>query len=200
MMTHIDKDSVLINREKAVSILKKYASDQKAFLAVYAHCTAVCCLAEEIALSITENSKLSPDINLVVTGAMLHDIGRFLRPPGHRDSINHGLEGAAILRNEGLFKQAYIAERHIGAGISPEEAAMLGMPAGDYRPVSLEEKIVAHADNLIFNIRRGTIKEVIIRFKREVGSECAENILNLHKELQDSGAFIKLEELNDWNE
>ncbi|GEM_PF-6199151 len=40
-----------------------------------------------------------------------------------------------------------ITERHFAAGISREEAIRLGLPPKDYLPVSLEEKIVCHADN-----------------------------------------------------
>ncbi len=44
-----------------------------------------------------------------------------------------------------------IIERHLGAGIPKDEAIILGLPPKDYMPMSLEEKIVAHADNLIEN-------------------------------------------------
>ncbi len=42
-----------------------------------------------------------------------------------------------------------IIKTHIGAGISSDDAIALGLPAGDYVPKNLEEKIVAHADNMV---------------------------------------------------
>ena len=63
---------------------------------------------------------------------------------------------------------ALIAERHIGAGITKEEAIELGLPPKDYLPVTLEEKIVAHADNLIFGTERVEIDAVIKKFEKRL--------------------------------
>ena len=57
------------------------------------------------------------------------------------------------------MKYVNITLKHIGAGIPSDEAEILELPPGDYMPCTLEEKIVAHADNLI----NGTI-EVNIGF------------------------------------
>jgi len=95
----------------------------------------------------------------------LHDIGR-----SKTHSIEHGVVGAEILRDLGFDERlALIAERHIGAGITKEEAIELGLPPKDYLPVTLEEKIVAHADNLIFGTERVEIDAVIEKFEKRLG-------------------------------
>ena len=41
-----------------------------------------------------------------------------------------------------------IVERHVGAGIPADEVEEMGLPPGEYVPVSLEEKLVCYADKL----------------------------------------------------
>ncbi len=45
-----------------------------------------------------------------------------------------------------------IIKKHIGCGISREEALKYNLPDDDYIPKTDEEKIVAHADNLLNGI------------------------------------------------
>ncbi|MCX6694840.1 MAG: HD domain-containing protein [Candidatus Altiarchaeota archaeon] len=80
------------------------------------------------------------DVEFVETAALLHDIGR-CRTHG----ILHGIEGAKILKDYPDY--ARVCERHVGAGITKEEAVELGLPERDYIPGTIEEKIIAHADN-----------------------------------------------------
>jgi uncharacterized protein len=62
----------------------------------------------------------------------------------------HGLQGAEILEKEGVDKEVVeIVRRHVGAGISPEEAKKLGLPDHDYIPRTLEERIVCFADKMV---------------------------------------------------
>lgn len=137
--------------EKALSILKNLCSEN-----VVEHCLAVSEYAYELALAI-KNKGYEVDVELVRLGGLLHDIGR-----SRTHGIEHGVVGAEILRELGFDeKLALIAERHIGAGITKEEAIELGLPPKDYLPITLEEKIVAHADNLIFGTKRVEIDDVI---------------------------------------
>ena len=53
-----------------------------------------------------------------------------------------------------------IVERHTGAGIDAEDAKALGLPVKDYTPKSLEERIVAHADNLYSGDTRLTMAQL----------------------------------------
>jgi uncharacterized protein len=145
--------------EEALSILKSLCSKD-----VVEHCLAVSEYAYEIALAI-KNNGYDVDVELVKLGGLLHDIGR-----SKTHGIEHGVAGAEILRNLGFDERvALIAERHIGAGITKEEAIELGLPPKDYLPVTLEEKIVAHADNLIFGTKRVEIDDVIKKFEKRLG-------------------------------
>lgn len=173
----------------AIILLEKHAPNRRAFQGVLAHSLAVSMLASEMAAHIAEKAGKSIDMRLLVSGAILHDIGRYQYPPGRKNSILHGWAGGRILRQENMNHHAIIAERHIGAGISDKEAKKLGMPAGEYMPVSIEEKIIAHADNLVFYTRRGSISEVIRRFSRESGADSVFLLKQLHQELCALGAF-----------
>lgn len=93
-----------------------------------------------------EAAGLHPNRAVVLPGALLHDVGR-----SQVQDIRHASLGADLLRgDEPPWDVAVVltVERHTGAGIPAEEAALLGLPVRDYTPQSLEERIVAHADNL----------------------------------------------------
>lgn len=119
------------------------------------------------------------DKELVSRGALLHDIGR-----GKTHGISHAALGADIARELGLPDEiSNIIERHIGAGITKSEAEKLGLPIRNYIPKTLEEKIVAHADNLISHDKKRKVAE-IVNYIDELGyKEQAKKILELHEEL-----------------
>ena len=126
---------------------------------VIEHCKKVKDLAIEIAKKIKENGT-NVDMEAVEAGAILHDLGR-----AKRNDIMHVVEGVKIARKYGLPKKVIsIIEHHVGAGIDEEDAEMLGLPKKDYSPKSIEEEIVAHADNLTSNGYR-YIEEAINEFK-----------------------------------
>lgn len=119
---------------------------------VIAHCRAVTACALEYA---TRNPEI--DFDLVLAGAMLHDIGR-----SRTHSIHHAQEGAALLRSKGYPEAlARIVECHTGAGLTADECSLLGLAPRDCMPRTTEEKIVAHADNLISGHRRVSIEDSI---------------------------------------
>ena len=135
---------------------------------VIEHCRAVADYAKKIAINIRENAthkgqQVQIDIDAVFMGALLHDIGR-----SKTHGIGHAVAGAKIALENGLDeKLVKIIERHIGAGIPKEEAKGLGLPEKDYVPVTIEEKIVAHADNLIFGKEIGTMDELILNLRKK---------------------------------
>lgn len=136
--------------------------------AVIGHCRAVAEYARTIALDINRCAKkrgtqVKVDIDAVFIGGLLHDIGR-----SRTHGMDHAVEGARIALENGLSQKiANIIERHIGAGITREEAVTFGLPDKDYLPVTLEEKIVAHADNLVFGSRVGTFDGVVLNLRRK---------------------------------
>ena len=103
------------------------------------HVEAVSKYAVEVAESLAD-----ADVALVQIGGLLHDIGRC-----KTHGIEHGIVGGKLLRSFGVDERvANIAEKHVGAGITEKEAVRLCLPPGSYIPETLEEKIVAAADNL----------------------------------------------------
>lgn len=144
-----------ISRSTALKILKDAGCSKD----VIEHCIFVSELATEIA----RKHPSGPDIELVEIGALLHDLGR-----SRTHGITHAIEGAAIAERLGLGPLiTNIIKRHIGAGICPEEAREFGLPEDDYIPRTLEEKIVAHADNLVSGTRRIGLEERIAQMKKK---------------------------------
>ncbi|WP_414469597.1 TIGR00295 family protein [Methanobacterium sp. ACI-7] len=140
------------------------------------HCIAVCKKANQLSSNFD-----SINIELVKTGAMLHDIGRC-----KTDNIDHAIVGAEILKELGFSTEvSSIALRHIGAGIPKEEAEILGLPPKDYMPITLEEKIVAHADNLIHWNKEVDVDFVIKKWKNRLGKNhpSIERLIKLHHEI-----------------
>ena len=157
--------------ERCIELLKEYGCSD----GVIKHCTAVRDVAVRIA------KKADADLKLVEAGALLHDIGR-----SKTHGILHAVEGVRIARRIGLpLSILYIIERHLGAGIPKEEAIKLGLPEKDYIPETLEEKIVAHADNLIHDCKRQRIEDEIRQAKEKGLEQVAQRLIALHKELSD---------------
>ncbi len=107
------------------------------------------------------------DMPLVETGAMLHDIGR-----GQTHGVEHGAVGGQMVRRLGLpMEVAFIVERHVGAGLTEDEARRSGLPPGNYVPESLEEKIVCYADKLIEGDHEIPIESTIEALVEELGAD-----------------------------
>lgn len=147
---------------------------------VIQHCKEVASLAVEIADRIKEAGH-EVNSELVEVGALLHDFGR-CRTHG----ITHAVEGFKLAKSRGVDPEiSEIIKRHIGAGISKEEARQLGLPEDDYFPRSLEEKIVSHADNLVKGTKRITIDErIALMRKKEVSEQVILRIKSLDDELE----------------
>ena len=155
-----------------IEILKKEKTPQN----VIDHSIAV----YNKALEIAENFP-NADLNLIKKGALLHDIGR-----SKTHDITHAIEGRKIACQYGYDEDVLnIIERHIGAGITENEAADLGLPVKSYLPETLEEKIVAHADNLVSGSEEVDIDFVIAKWKRRIkdSDDNIERLLKLDEEL-----------------
>ena len=112
---------------------------------------------------------------------MLHDIGRC-----RTNGIDHAIIGAGMLKELGFSDEVTkIALRHIGAGIPKEEAKLLGLPPKDYIPLTLEEKIVAHADNLVHWNDEVELDFVIKKWKNRLGENhlSIKRLIKLHHEI-----------------
>lgn len=112
---------------------------------------------------------------------MLHDIGR-----SRTHGLTHAIVGVEIARKHGYSEDVLnIIERHIGAGITESEAEKLGLPVKSYMPETLEEKIVAHADNLVSGSEEVDMDFVIEKWKRRIpdSDENIERMIKLDDEL-----------------
>jgi uncharacterized protein (TIGR00295 family) len=157
--------------EECINLLRKIGCSEE----VICHCKAV----RDIALKIADYT--DSDKALVETGALLHDIGR-----SKTHGIYHAVEGVKIAKKLGLSQNIInIIERHIGAGLSADVAKSLGLPKKDYIPITLEEKIVCHADNLVDNCRFQKIGVEVERALKEGHKDYALRLVELHKELSD---------------
>ncbi len=170
-----------MKEKEALDLLRKSGCSHS----VIEHCKAVAAYAREIAMDIRDcairhRMKMNIDIDLVYTGGLLHDIGR-----SRTHGISHAVEGVKIAIENGLDEKLInIIERHIGAGIPEEEAAALGLPVKDYIPLTLEEKIVAHADNLVSGAAIGSIDELVARLrKKQLNEKIIQRIIELNNEI-----------------
>ncbi len=115
-----------------------------------------CCVVADTA---RKYGGASVDTELVEAGAMMHDIGRSVT-----HSIHHAQVGAALCRERGESEAlTRIVEVHTGAGLTADECTLLGLMPIDCMPETLEEMIVAHADNLVKGSKVITIEERMMR-------------------------------------
>jgi uncharacterized protein (TIGR00295 family) len=132
-------------------------------------------IVTELALKIAKRFP-EADLELVEAGALLHDIGR-----SKSHNVDHAVVGSEIVRELDLpEKLVTIIERHIAAGIPKADAAKLGLPIKDYIPQTLEERIIAHADNLVEDNRRCTIQRSIQILEAKGLPEVAKRVKELH--------------------
>jgi uncharacterized protein len=156
-------------------------NDSECPVNVIAHSKAVAKKAVSIGINYSDLNSTNVDMEQVEFGALVHDIGR-----SRTHSIKHAVAGAEILRNLN-FPDNYvnITLKHIGAGIPLDEAEMLGLPMDDYMPTTIEEKIVAHADNLVNGTTEVEIEFVVTKWEGIFGKNhpAIQRIKKLHKEL-----------------
>lgn len=135
-------------REARALLVEAGCSDE-----VLRHSETVCRVANSYAAGIDY-----VDRACVIAGALLHDIGR-----SRTHSVRHAQEGADICRTKGVSEPvARIVERHLGAGLTADECTLLGLKPRDCIPISLEERLVANADNLVRGDRIISIYERLL--------------------------------------
>lgn len=133
-----------------------------------------------MAIYFTKITGLSLNLDYIEKGALLHDIGR-----SKTHGIKHAVVGAEILKELNFPTEIVnITLKHIGAGIPLDEANELGLPAEDYMPSTMEEKIVAHADNLISGENEVDLNFVIRKWEQIFGKNhpAISRLKQLHKE------------------
>ena len=164
-----------LSRSEAVSLLKKEGCSES----IIKHSMTVSKNAKRIAVKMKRNG-YDIDTEFIETAALLHDIGR-----SRTHGVTHGIEGSRILKKK-FPEFARVCETHIGAGLDKKEAASLGLPARDYLPKTLEEKVIAHADNLVCGDRIVEISDTLKELEEKLG--------------KGHPAIKKVKELNDFIE
>lgn len=137
-----------------------------------------CCTVEAVAKEIVSRVK-GADPDLVAAGALLHDIGRSVD-----HSIMHAYIGSQIVQAHGLPQPIVdIVRKHTGAGLDAEDVEELGLPDADYMPRTLEEKIVAHADNMVSDNKVVKHSHSSDKLRNKGAERGADRIDALHAEL-----------------
>lgn len=137
-----------------------------------------CCTVEAVAKEIVSRVK-GADPDLVAAGALLHDIGRSVD-----HSIMHAYIGSQIVQAHGLPQSIVdIVRKHTGAGLDAEDVEELGLPDADYMPRTLEEKIVAHADNMVSDNKVVKHSHSSDKLRNKGAERGADRVDALHAEL-----------------
>lgn len=165
----------MLTREEAINLLRISGCSEN----VIAHCIIVADTALEIASKLRDEGR---DVNmgLVEIGGLLHDMGR-----AESHGIDHAVIGAGMAEKYNLDPDIReIIKRHVGAGITRREAVEFGLPDDDYMPLTLEQKIVAHADNLVKGTERISLKKRISKMKKKnISPESIERVKALAEEI-----------------
>lgn len=160
---------IMPSKEECFDILREEGATER----IISHVKKVANVAVAI------GRRTDADLNLIEVGALLHDVGRSVT-----NGIAHASKGAEILRKRKICSEVVnIVERHTGAGIPLAEARQLGLPEKDFIPETLEEKIVAHADNLVGGDRKIRLEQVLSAYKKKGLDIPAKRIEELHHEL-----------------
>ena len=140
---------------------------------VIIHCCTVRTVAEEMM------KKIDCDRDLVIAGALLHDLGR-----AKDHSILHAMIGAEMAEDLGLSpKIVEIIRKHTGAGLDQQDIDEMDLPQGDYMPKTVEEKIVAHSDNMVSDNMVVSHMHSVDKLLMKGSRRGAEKIEKLHLEL-----------------
>lgn len=183
--------------DEIVRLHKSYASDDFVFELIFTHSTIV----REIALQLIEKNKLTNlNMQLVESGALLHDIGAYkVYVNGSFDRsryITHGVLGYEILKKAGYAENlCRIASNHTGTGITKEMIKEQGLPLpeDDYVANSTEERLVMYADKFHSKTPRFNTYESYRAFSEQFGKKATERFESMANEfgLPDLNYFAK---------
>ena len=139
-----------------------------------------CCTVEAVAKEMVSRIG-GADPDLVRAGALLHDIGRSVD-----HSIMHAYIGSQIIQAHGLPQSLVeIVRKHTGAGLDDEDVEEMGLPKADYMPRTLEEKIVAHADNMVSDNKVVKHTHSSDKLRNKGAERGADRVDALHAELSE---------------
>ncbi|MEW5953622.1 MAG: HDIG domain-containing metalloprotein [Bacillota bacterium] len=97
------------------------------------------------ALEISSRVSIDLDRQLIVCGAIYHDLGK-----AKTYGLEHGEIGAAMARELNLGDEIVnIILKHIRGGLTEQEALELDLPVRDYTLKTPEEKIIIYTDRMV---------------------------------------------------
>ncbi len=159
------------NESECIEILKEAGCTKRVII----HCCTVRTVAEQMI------KRIDCDKDLVIAGAMLHDIGRAVD-----HSVMHANVGADMAAELGLPDELVnIIRKHTGAGLDQEDVKEMGLPPGDYMPSTIEEKIVAHSDNMVSDNAVVMHSHSVDKLLMKGATRGADRIERLHEELSE---------------
>lgn len=166
---------VVPSRERCLRMLKDAGCSKE----VIDHCRLVETVAIGFAQAINEKQTGLVNEGLVSAGALLHDLGR-----AKTHDIEHVVWSVQIAQELGV--DPYVVEiirKHVGGGLTPYDAQSLGLPTWNMMPKTWEEKVVNHADSLVGDRGRRTIKKTL-KHIRQVGMPIwYQRVRELHQQL-----------------
>lgn len=150
------------------------------------------CVAKKALEVSKKHPELNADNDFLYRAAMLHDIGIVACDApgiycfGSLPYICHGVEGARVLAEHGMLREALVCERHTGSGLTASEIEenALPLPARDMLPVSIEEKIICYADKFYSKnpdslTAEKSIERIVSEMQRH-GEGPLQRLLSLH--------------------
>jgi len=157
------------SRNECLEILQEAGCSEPVII----HCKLVC------RGSLLVGKAAGADLELVEAGALLHDLGR-----ARTHGLTHAVVGAEMATKLGLPEPIIrIIRRHLGSGMSAEEAKSLGLPAEDCFPETPEERIVCHVDSLAAADRFRTLEQTLTELRKKGLGTVAERAAEMHRRL-----------------
>jgi tRNA (cytidine56-2'-O)-methyltransferase len=166
------------DREKCIELMTLLGASRS----ILVHIKEVCRLGLDM-VRLSQKKGEAPPINneLLEAGLLLHDIGRT-----RTHSIRHVTIGAELSVRLNLDPRiTSIIHNHPGGGVPGNEAVGIGLPEEDHIPMTIEEKIVCHSDNLVGSSRRRPLSVPLEKLRKKGAHDAVTRMRHLHSELED---------------
>ena len=137
----------MLSRDQSIGLLSEYGRGA----AWVKHCLAVAGSASRLGYVL--ESRYPIDQHYLWSAALLHDIGRCVT----HDPVMHGVEGYNLLLKLGHEEEAFVCASHILFGLEASEAVQFGLPAQDFIPHTIEERLVPLVDLMIEGVQPTTL-------------------------------------------
>jgi len=137
----------MLSRNESIGLLAEYGKGAD----WVKHCLTVADSAFRLCQAI--ESRYAIDRHYLWSSALLHDIGRYVT----HDPIMHGVEGYNLLLKLCHEEQAFVCASHILFGLEASEAVQFGLPAHDFIPHTIEQRIVPLVDLMVEGVHPTTL-------------------------------------------